>query len=348
MRALTLAGHGSLDQLQYRTDLPEPGDPGPGEIRLRVQAAALNHLDVFLVGGLPGITIQPPFIVATDGAGIVDAVGSGVSHLTPGDHVIVNPGVSCHACDYCDDGDHPLCTKYGILGEHRPGFAAERIVIPARNAAVIPRDVPFTEAAAFSLATLTAWRMVVTRAQVTARDEVLIWGIGGGVALAALAIAKARGARVWVTSGSDEKLARARALGADVVLNHRTQDVGKEVRALTGKRGVDVVIDSVGEATWSRSLQALGKRGRIVTCGGTSGPLLQTDVRRLFWNQWTIMGSTMGTDAEYAAIAAEFVAGRLRPTVDSVHPIEDGRAAYARLESGAQFGKVVLEVAARA
>lgn len=345
MRALTLAGHGAFDQLQYRTDLPEPGAPGANEVRLRVQAAALNHLDVFLVGGLPGITITPPWIVATDGAGIVDAVGAGVTHVRPGDHVIVNPGVSCGECEYCRDGDHPLCIKFGILGEHRPGFAAEQVLVPGRNVVAIPRDIPFTDAAAFSLATLTAWRMVVTRAQVKSGDEVLIWGIGGGVALAALAIAKARGARVWVTSGSDEKLAKARALGADVTMNHRTEDVAKVVRAQTGKRGVDVVLDSVGEATWSQSLGSLGRRGRLVTCGGTSGPQLQMDVRRLFWNQWTIMGSTMGTNAEYAAIAEAFIAGRLRLPVDSVHALRDGVAAYERLHSGAQFGKVVLQVA---
>ncbi len=345
MRALTLAGHGTLDQLQYRTDMPDPGAPGPDQVRLRMQAAALNHLDVWLVGGLPGITMTPPFIVATDGAGIVDAVGSGVSHVQPGDHVIVNPGVSCQQCAYCLDGDHPLCMSFGILGEHRPGFAAEAMLVPARNVAVIPREVPFVDAAAYSLATLTAWRMVVTRAQVQPGDEVLIWGIGGGVALAALAIAKARGARVWVTSSSDEKLARARERGADVTINHATDDVAKVVRAQTAKRGVDVVVDSVGEATWARSLGSLGRRGRLVTCGGTSGPMLQTDVRRLFWNQWTIMGSTMGTEAEYAAIAEEFRSGRLRLPVDSVHALADGRAAYERLGSGAQFGKVVLQVA---
>lgn len=345
MRALTLSGHGTLDVLEYRTDLPEPGDPGPGEVRLAIQAAALNHLDVFLVAGLPGITIQPPFVVATDGAGIVDAVGAGVTHVAPGDHVIVNPGTSCGTCAYCTEGDQPHCLRFGILGEHRPGFAAERILVPARNVAAIPRDIAWADAAAFSLATLTAWRMVVSRAQVKPGDEVLIWGIGGGVALAALAIAKARGARVWVTSRSAAKLARAQALGADVCLDHSTGDVAKRVRAETGKRGVDVVIDSVGEATWAQSLGALGKRGRLVTCGGTSGPMLQMDVRKLFWNQWTIMGSTMGSEAEYAAIAGEFRAGRLRLPVDSVHALADGRAAYERLASGQQFGKVVLQVA---
>ncbi|MBI2796569.1 MAG: zinc-binding dehydrogenase [Gemmatimonadetes bacterium] len=345
MRALTLAGHGGLDQLQLRHDLPEGPDPGPGEVRLRVMAAALNHLDVFLVAGLPGITIEPPFVVATDGAGIVDAVGAGVTHVKAGDHAIVNPGVSCGACEYCLAGEQPLCVKFAILGEHRPGFAAERVVVPAGNVAAIPAHVPWEQAAAFPLATLTAWRMVVTRAQVKAGDDVLIWGIGGGVALAALAICVARGARVWVTSSSPDKLARAKALGAHDGLDYTTQEVGRAIRQATNKRGVDVVIDSVGEATWSQSLMALGKRGRLVTCGGTSGPMVQTDVRRLFWNQWSLLGSTMGSDAEFAAIVDEFRAGRLVPQVDSVHPLADGRAAYERLASGRQFGKVVIRVA---
>jgi NADPH:quinone reductase-like Zn-dependent oxidoreductase len=186
--------------------------------------------------------------------------------------------------------------------------------------------------------------MVVTRAVVTAEDDVLIWGAGGGVAHMALQIAKLRGARVWVTSGSDAKLERARQLGADETLNHARQDVPAEIRARTGKRGVTVVIDSVGAATWERSLRALGKRGRLVTCGGTSGPIVQTDVRRLFWNQWSIMGSTMGSDAEFDAVVQLFRAGRLAPVVDSVFTLQEGQRAYERLASGEQFGKVVLRV----
>jgi NADPH:quinone reductase-like Zn-dependent oxidoreductase len=207
-------------------------------------------------------------------------------------------------------------------------------------------DVAPGEAAALTLATLTAWRMVVSRAAVRAGEQVLIWGIGGGVAMAALQICKALGATVWVTSGSDEKLARARALGADELLNHRELDVAKVIRDRTGKRGVDVVIDNVGQATWARSLMALGRRGRLVTCGGTSGPVVETDVRRLFWNQWTIMGSTMGNDAEFDAVVARFNAGQLRPVIDREFALADGRAAFERLASGAQFGKVVVRVGA--
>lgn len=344
MRALTISAHGGLEQLELRHDLPRPGLRNPTDVLVSMKAAALNRLDLFMVGGLPHITITPPWIVGSDGAGVVESVGVGVTRVKPGDHVVLNPGLSCRKCEYCLTGDAPLCLHYGILGEHFPGTICEALVIPESNVVAIPPGIPFTDAAAFPLATLTAWRMIVSKAKVRAEDDVLIWGIGGGVALAALQIAKARGARVWVTSGSDEKLERARALGADECLNHARVDVGREVRARTGKRGVDVVIDSVGEKTWGQSLGALGKRGRLVTCGGTSGPMVQTDVRRLFWNQWTIMGSTMGNEDEFAAATAEFAAGRLRAAVDATFPMDRAAEAYARLASGRQFGKVVVEI----
>ena len=344
MRALTIAAHGGVDQLVVRDDLPTPALRNPADVLVRIHAGALNHLDVFVLQGLPHTKIVPPWIVGSDGAGIIAAVGAEVANLNVGDRVILNPGMSCGECEYCTSGDEPLCLSYRILGEHVPGTLCEYVVVPAKNVRRIPADVSFHVAAAFPLATLTAWRMVHTRARVRAGDEVLIWGTGGGVALQALKICKAIGARVWVTSGSDDKLARASALGADVTLNHRQVEVGREVRARTGKRGVDVVIDNVGEATWAQSLGSLGKRGRLVTCGGTSGPRVETDVRRLFWNQWTIMGSTMGSQAEFDAITREFTAGRLWPEVDSVFPLTRGREAYERLGSGAQFGKVVVEI----
>jgi NADPH:quinone reductase-like Zn-dependent oxidoreductase len=264
--------------------------------------------------------------------------------VKPGDLVVVNPGTSDRTCEYCLAGEQPLCLKYAIFGEHLPGFMAELKVVPGVNVASIPGDTDVTEAAAFTLSTLTAYRMLVTRAQVKAGERVLIWGIGGGVALACLQIAKMIGAHVTVTSSGDDKLARARTLGADDTINFRGVDVGKEMRARTAKKGVDVVVDSVGEATWSQSLGALGRRGRLVTCGGTSGPMVTTDVRRLFWNQWSILGSTMGNDAEFKAIVDHYRAGRLKPVVDSVVPLERGRDAFERLQSGAQFGKVVVRL----
>ncbi|HXI99357.1 MAG TPA: zinc-binding dehydrogenase [Gemmatimonadaceae bacterium] len=347
MRGLTISAHGGLDQIEYRTDLPKP-EPRRGEIRVRVKAAALNHLDLFVVGGMPGVKIIPPWILGADATGVIDAIGdlSGISDnkLKVGDHVIINPGLSDHTCEFCQAGEHSACVNFRLLGEHSPGTLAEYIVIPARNARSIPKDRPVEQAAAFTLSTLTAWRMVVNRARVKKSDNVLIWGIGGGVALAALEIARTIGATTWVTSHSDEKLALARGLGADNVLNYSTTDVGKEIRVRTNKRGVDVVLDTVGEATWAQSLGALGRRGRLVTCGATSGPMVQMDVRRLFWYQWDIMGSTMGNDSEFDAVASEFTDGKLLPLVDSVFDISQGRQAFERLQSGQQFGKIVVRI----
>lgn len=345
MRGLTISAHGGLDRLEVRDDLPVPGLRGPGDVRVRIRAAALNHLDVFVVGGLPGVTITPPWVMGADGMGVVDAVGDGVRGLTPGQTVIINPGISDHSCEFCRAGEQSLCVRFGLLGEHFPGTFAEYVVVPQENVRVIPADTPVAAAAAFPLATLTAWRMIVTRAAVRPGEDVLVWGIGGGVAIACLQIAKQLGARVWVTSGSDAKLARARALGADETLNHRQVDVAKEIRARTGRRGVHVVVDTVGKETWTRSLGALAKGGRLVTCGATSGPMVETDVRRLFWNQWTILGSTMGNDAEFDAIAAELRAGKLLPPVDSEFPLERGREAFERMATAEQFGKIVLRIA---
>jgi NADPH:quinone reductase-like Zn-dependent oxidoreductase len=341
---LTISAHGGLDQVQLRNDLPVPSLRGASDVRVRIRAAALNHLDLFLVAGLPGVTITPPWILGADGSGVIDAVGEEVDGLASGDRVIINPGISDRTCEYCRDGEQSLCLRFGILGEHHPGTLAEYVVVPALNVRRIPASTSHAVAAAYSLATLTAWRMVVTRARVTAGEQVLIWGIGGGVAIAALQICKMLGARVWVTSSDDAKLARARELGADESLNHRTQDVPKLIRERTRKRGVDVVLDNVGTATWKQSLLALGRRGRLVTCGGTSGPMVETDVRRLFWNQWTIMGSTMGNDHEFEAIVRELSAGKLSPVIDCTYPLADGRAAFERLAGGKQFGKIVVEI----
>ena len=344
MRALTISAHGGFDRIEPRDDLPTPEIGSPTEVRVRVRAAAINHLDVFVIGGLPGVTIRPPWILGTDACGIVDQAGAGVAHVKVGDRVVINPGISDRSCEYCLAGEHPLCPKFAVLGEHVPGTIAEYVVVPAANVRAIPAAVSDHEAAAFTLATLTAWRMVHSRARVTADDDVLIWGIGGGVAQAALQICKQIGATVWVTSSDPAKLERAKALGADHVLNHREVEVGKVIRQQTGKRGVTVVIDNVGEATWNQSLIALGRGGRLVTCGGTSGPMLTTDVRRLFWNQWSLMGSTMGNDAEFEAIVGELWKGRLKPVIDKVFPLAEGRAAFERMAAGAQFGKIVITV----
>jgi len=344
VRGLTISAHGGLDRIELRDDLPVPEPSRDTDVRVRIRAAAINHLDLFVVGGLPNVHITPPWILGSDGMGVVDSVGSAVTSVSPGDTVLINPGISDRTCRYCLAGDQPLCPNYQILGEQVPGTLTEFVVVPEVNVARIPATSDEAEAAAFTLATLTAWRMLVTRADLQPGEHVLIWGIGGGVALACLQIAKLIGAHVTVTSSSDDKLARARDLGADDTINYVGIDVGREMRQRTKKRGVNVVVDTVGEATWSQSLGALGKQGRLVTCGGTSGPMLTTDVRRLFWNQWSILGSTMGSEAEFCAIVAHFNAGRLRPPVDSVYPLADGREAFERMQNGEQFGKLVMRV----
>jgi len=345
VRGLTISAHGGLDRIELRDDLPAPLFASDTQVRVRILAAALNHIDLFVVGGLPNVQIVAPWILGSDAMGVIDQVGDAVTGLDVGDRVLVNPGLSDRSCSYCLAGEQPLCPRFGILGEHLPGTLTEYVVVPATNVRAVGPDADPIEGAAFTLSTLTAWRMLVTRARVLPGEQVLIWGIGGGVALACLQIAKLLGAYVTVTSGSDAKLERAVALGADATINHRSVDVGREMRARTGKRGVDVVVDSVGEATWSQSLGALGRRGRLVTCGGTSGPMVTTDVRRLFWNQWSILGSTMGNDAEFDAVVEQFRAGRLRPPIDHDYPLEEGRAAFERMADGAQFGKLVVRIA---
>jgi len=348
MRAWVIRATGGLDQLQQR-DVPDPPGRdglGPRQVRVALRAAALNHLDLFVVRGLPH-QYHFPHIVGADGAGIVDAVGSEVRSVRPGDRVMINPGIPDYTCEYCRAGEQSLCRSYGILGEHFPGTLAQYVVVPEQNVATIPTlatPLTWAEAAAFSLVTLTAWRMVVTRARLVAGETVLIWGIGGGVALAALRIAKLKGARVIVTSSSDAKLHQAQTLGADATLNYKTQKISLEVRALTDKRGADVVVENVGEATWDESLRSLGRGGRLVTCGSTSGPHVSLDLRRLFWHQWSLMGSTMGNDAEYREIVRRLGAGELRPVVDHVFPFTEVRGAFERLERGEQMGKIVVEI----
>jgi NADPH:quinone reductase-like Zn-dependent oxidoreductase len=258
--------------------------------------------------------------------------------------VVINPGVSCDACGPCLAGDEVFCRQFGVLGEHRPGTAAEELVLPGRNVLPIHGDWCWAAAAAFPLSTLTAWRMLTTRARLVAGEQVLIWGIGGGAAVAALQIARYLGARVAVTSSSDAKLERARALGAEFAINHRTtDDVPGQVKRHFGS-GVHVVVDSVGTPTWQQSLKALRPGGRLVTCGSTGGPMVELDIRRLFWFQWSLLGSTMGTSQEFSEVVTLGNAGLVRPPVDHVYPLAEAAAAYRRLAAGEQFGKLVLEV----
>ncbi len=343
MRALTLTAVGGLEHLAL-LEVPQPEIREPTEVLVRVRAAALNRLDLFMTAGLPNVSPVFPFVVGSDGAGVVERVGEAVRSVRPGDRIMINPGISCGRCPACGSGEEPLCPEFRLLGEHRPGTAADYVVVPAQNLAPVPEGMGWAEAAGFSLATLTAWRMLTSRARVLAGETVLVWGIGGGVSLAALQIINLLGGRAIVTSGSDAKLDRARELGAAAALHHGRDDVVTEVRRFTGGRGADVVVDSVGEKTWPNSLRALRKGGRLVICGATTGPSAAFDLRRLFWNQWSILGSTMGSRREYAEIVRLAHQRRLWPIVDRVLPLADGVTAYERMQRGEQIGKLVLEV----
>ena len=341
MKAIRFHEFGGPEVLRYE-DVPEP-KPGPGEVLVALRAAALNHLDLFVRnGGVPKTPL--PHIGGADGAGVVAAAGPGATRYASGTRVFFDPGLSDGTCDYCARGEHSLCDRWEILGEHRNGTFAQAVVIPEVNLRPIPEAKTFEEAAAFPLVFLTAWRMVVGKARVQPGETVLILGIGGGVALAALQIAKHAGARVLVTSGSDTKLERARQLGADVGINHKASDFSKEAWTLTDKRGVDVVIDDVGAATWPGSIRALAKGGRLVTCGATSGPKPEEDIRRIFAKQIAIYGSTMGTRHDWEQVTRLLAAGTLKPVIDTTFPLEQAAAAQQRMERAEQFGKLVLTI----
>jgi NADPH:quinone reductase-like Zn-dependent oxidoreductase len=343
MQALTLTGVGGLDRLALQ-EVPAPPLRSAQDVRVRIRCAALNRVDLFVSGGLPDLPIEFPHVVGSDGAGIVESVGAEVTTVRPGDRVMLNPGVSCGHCADCREGEASLCATFAILGEHRAGTAAELVVVPAANVAPIPAEMSWPQAAAFSLATLTAWRMLSGRANLRAGETMLVWGVGGGVGMAALQIGALLGARVIVTSSSDAKLAVARAHGAAVILNHGSDDVVAAVKRETGGRGADVVVDSVGERTGDQTLRAVRRGGRIVVCGATTGPKAGFDLRRLFWRQWSILGSTMGNRREYAEIVRLAHQGRLWPVVDQVVSLSRGAEAYARMQRGEQIGKLVIEV----
>jgi NADPH:quinone reductase-like Zn-dependent oxidoreductase len=340
MKALAFNEHGGIDKLKYQ-DVPDP-KPGAGDVLLRVKAAALNHLDLFVREGLPGLKLPLPFWTGCDIAGEIAEVGASVQGVAVGDRVAVNPNLECGRCEYCLKGQHSLCVSYGILGEHTHGGLAEYVKVDGRKVLKLPDHVTDEDAAAFVLVNMTAWRMLVSQARLRAGEDLLLIGVGGGVSSTGVQIGKLCGARVWVTSSSDEKLERARALGADECINYAREDWVKAIAQKTGRRGVDVVLENVGAATWPGAIRALAKGGRLVTCGGTSGPICETDVRQVFWKQISIIGSTMATNAEFAEVMGQLFRGRLKAIVDSVMPLKDGAAAQERLATGKQFGKIVL------
>jgi NADPH:quinone reductase-like Zn-dependent oxidoreductase len=341
VRSLYFEEHGGIDNLVVgERPLPEPG---VGEVRVRLKAAALNHLDLFVLAGMPGIPIGLPHIGGADGSGVVDAVGAGVDGVEVGSEVVIDPGLSCGRCEFCRKGEQSLCVRFGVLGEHSDGAFAEAVVVSADSLAPRPKHLTWEESAALGLAHLTAWRMLINRGGLRSGETVLIHGIGGGVSLACLQLAKLAGARVIVTSRVAEKLRRAIDLGADEALPADDQ-VARGVRALTAKRGADVVVDSVGAATWMQSLKAAAKGGRIVTCGATSGPNPAEEIRLIFWNQLTIIGSTMGSREDWQQMIRAVEMHQLVPVVDSEHLLGDGRSAYELMKRAEQFGKIVLSI----
>ena len=341
MKALYFEEHGGTDNLLFG-ERPTP-EPAAGEVRVQLKTAALNHLDLFVLHGMPGIPIGLPHIGGADGAGIVVAVGGGVEGVEPGAEVVFDPGLSCGRCEYCLAGEQSLCIKFGVLGEHTDGTFAEFVIVAAESLAPRPDHLSWEESAAFGLAHLTAWRMLINRGHLRPGETVLIHGIGGGVSMACLQLAKMVGARVIVTSRNDAKLRRAVELGADEALPADDQ-VARNVRGLTSKRGVDVVVDSVGEATWMQSLKSAAKGGRIVTCGATSGPNPAEEIRLIFWNQLSIIGSTMGSRSDWKSLVGAINSHRLKPVVDTVIGLSDGRKAYERMEEAEQFAKIVLSI----
>ncbi|TET09561.1 MAG: alcohol dehydrogenase [Candidatus Thorarchaeota archaeon] len=344
MKATVFHEHGPVDVLKYE-DSPDP-EVKEGQVLIDVKAVALNHLDLFVRGGIPGLTLDMPHILGSDISGMIKEIGSKVpSNLQPGQRVVIDPGMSCGVCDYCVRGEESLCAQYGIVGEHSRGGYADLFAVEAQNVIPVPEHVElsFEQLAATPLTFMTAWRMLMPKAKAKPGDDVLIIGIGGGVALAALQIAKVAGARVIVTSSSDEKLEKAQDLGATMGINHKKNpDYHKEVWNLTNKRGVDIVVDSVGEATWERSLRSLTKGGRLVTCGATSGPKAMTNVSLVFWKQLEILGSTMASRSELRDVLKLVWNSRLTPVVDTVFPLSKAKEAHTRLAKGEQFGKIVL------
>jgi NADPH:quinone reductase-like Zn-dependent oxidoreductase len=338
MKAVRFHEHGDASVLRYE-DAPDP-QLVSGDVLIRVRACALNHLDIWNRRGV--VRIKLPHILGADVAG--EIVQSSDPALPAGARVMLQPGLSCGRCEACLEGRDNECPRYDVLGSQSDGGYAELVTVPARNVIPIPDAIGFTEAAAFPLTFVTAWHMLVTRARIRPGEDVLVLGAGSGVGQAAIQIAWLHGARVFATAGTDDKLARAKELGAHEVINHHSQDLPAEIRRLTSNRGVDVVIEHVGQATWDRSLKCLARGGRLVTCGATTGYDARIDLRFLFARQYSLMGSYMGTKAELLRAARFFFSGQLRPAVDRTFALEDAAAAQQHLEAGKQFGKVVLEV----
>lgn len=342
MKAVFITGHGGNEVVAIG-ERPRP-ERRPGEVLVRLKAATLNRVDLYMRDSGAGITHQLPQVMGLDGAGVVEEADADEPWLQPGQPVVLHPGVSCGRCEFCLRGQGVLCTRVSYLGEHRDGTLAEFVSLPARNVFPKPAALDWAEAAALGVNHLTAWRMLFTKAQLKPWETVLIFGVGGGVSLAALQLVKMAGATAIVTSRDDDKLQRALALGADHAINGAKEDIARRVLALTGGRGVDVVFENVGAAVWSSALKSLVRGGRLVTCGATTGDQPGADLRRLFIRQLQVMGSTLGDLGEFADLLRVCERGLIQPVIDRRYGLDDVHAALDRLESGAQFGKLAIEI----
>jgi NADPH:quinone reductase-like Zn-dependent oxidoreductase len=340
LRAVVFERHGGPEVLELRSDIAEP-TPGPGQVLVAVRACSVNHLDVWTRKGLP-FPIEMPHILGNDIAGVVEAVAPDVDFVQVGDEVMLAPGAGCNHCRACRDGDDNLCLRYDLFGQRKQGGYAERVVAPARNCLPRPPHLTFEEAASMPLVFLTAWHMLVGRVDLRPGETVLILAAGSGVGIAAVQIARMLGATVIATASTDAKLEKAKALGADHVIDYERDDFAAEARRLTGKRGVDVVFEHTGAATWEKSIASLARNGRLVTCGATSGFDGRTDLRALFAKHLSIHGSYMGRLAEFEEVVSHIRRGALRPVLDRVLPLADARAAHEAMERREQFGKIVL------
>jgi NADPH:quinone reductase-like Zn-dependent oxidoreductase len=342
MKAIVFDQHGGPEVLKY-TEAPDPAIRA-GEVLVRVRACALNHLDLWVRQGIPGVAFPLPHIPGSDISGEIAQIGADVTTVRVGQKVVLAPGVSCGKCPACISGQDNHCRQFTNLGYMIDGGCAEFVRAPEVNCMPYPENLSFEEAASIPLVFQTAWHMLVGRAELQPGEDVLILGAGSGVGSAAIQIAKFFGARVIATAGTDEKLQKAKELGADHLINHKTQKIREEVRRLTSKRGVDVVFEHVGTATWDESIASLAPGGRLITCGATTGYDAKIDLRFLFSRQLSLLGSYMGTKPELLTVMKLVADGRLKPVVDRVFPLAEAAAAHAYLESSAQFGKVVLKV----
>jgi NADPH:quinone reductase-like Zn-dependent oxidoreductase len=342
MKAIVFQQHGGPEVLKY-ADVAEPAIR-PNEVLVRVKACALNHLDLWVRGGIPGVPIPLPHIPGSDVAGEIAQIGAEVSTVRVGQKVVLAPGVTCGKCAACIAGQDNRCRQFTNLGYMIDGGCAEFVRVPEVNCLPYPENLSWEEVASIPLVFQTAWHMLLARAELQPGEDVLILGAGSGVGTAAIQIAKFFGARVLATAGSDEKLQKAKELGADHLINHRTQKIREEVRRITSKRGVDVVFEHVGTATWDDSLASLAPSGRLVTCGATTGYDAKIDLRFLFSRQLSLLGSYMGTKSELHSVMRLVATGRLKPIVDRIFPLAEAAAAHMYLESSFQFGKVVLSV----